>query len=219
MGKNQYFRDKVKKFYYENKRHFFWRNGSLLPYQIMIVELFLKKTKAETVNKIIFDFIKKYDNNKKILDESEKNILKQISSIGLGNQRTRALKRISEHIHNNFNDELPGDLDKLMKIPYVGLYTANATMCFGFNKISPVLDVNTSRIISRFFSIDNDKDIRDNKDMHDKAKKLLPRKNFKEYNWGLLDLSAIKCKPNPKCIKCPLKRKCDYNLRETRYKL
>jgi A/G-specific adenine glycosylase len=176
----------------------------------MIVELFLKKTKAETVNNFIREFIMRYNCIKKIMTESEKKILRQISPLGLGNQRLKALKELSAYINDNFNDKLPDDITQIMKIPYVGLYTANATLCFGFNKRNPILDVNTSRIISRFFSLDNTKDLRDNKILQDKARKLLPRKNFKEYNWGLLDLGALICKSQPLCKKCPLRKKCDH---------
>ena len=212
MNKNQYFRDTVRRFYYENKRDFFWRKEDLSPYQIMITELLLKKTKAETVDKFMLDFIRKYDDNSKILAEKVQNLLNQVSRLGLGNQRTRALKKISKYIHESYSDELPCNLDKLMKIPHIGFYIANATMCFGFNRRSMILDVNTSRIISRFFSIDNSKDLRDNLILQQKARELLPMIDFKEYNWGLLDLGALICKPKPLCRKCPLQLKCGYNL-------
>ncbi|MGB2727605.1 MAG: DNA (cytosine-5-)-methyltransferase [Halobacteriota archaeon] len=205
---NRYFRKKILDFYKQNKRKFFWRTEDLEPFQVMTTELFLKKTKAETVEKYMHTFIKKYNSNIKLREAKESEIFNKISRLGLGKQRTRALKEISSYIHENFNDNLPDKAENLLEIPHVGLYVTNATICFGFNKRSPILDVNTSRIISRFFNIDNNKDLRDNKELQDMVKKLLPRKNFKEYNWGLLDLGALVCKTKPLCDKCPLVKKC-----------
>ena len=208
-SKNQYFRDKVRQYYGLNKRDFYWRRTRLSPFQVMITELFLKKTRAETVDKFMLDFVTRYDTSKKLLKASEKEILKQVSTLGLGNQRTRALVQISRHVHEYHAGELPCDLKEIMEIPHVGLYIANATMCFGFNKRYPILDVNTSRVISRFFSMENKKDLRDDRDLQAKAGELLPREGFKEYNWGLLDLSAGVCRSRPSCTQCPLRRKCD----------
>ena len=210
MIENTYFRKKILDFYRQNKRDFFWRMEDLEPFQVMMIELFLKKTKAETVDKYMYSFIKEYNSNIKLHRANDSEIFNKISMLGLGKQRTRGLKEISNYIHENFNDNLPDEIESLLEIPHIGLYVTNATMCFGLNKRAPILDVNTSRIISRYFHIDNIKDLRDNKEMQDKVKELLPRKNFKEYNWGLLDLGALVCKTKPSCGKCPLAKKCAF---------
>lgn len=213
MKKEQFFRETVKTYYDKNKRDFFWRQKGLEPYQIFITEILLKKTKAETINKYMFPFINEYHNNQRLYKETKKILTKKIYKLGLVNQRSKALKEISKYIHFNYDDVLPNNLDKLIKIPHVGFYTANATLCFGFHKKSPVLDVNTSRIISRYFSIDNTSDLRINKELQLKAIELLPRKKYKEYNWGLFDLGALTCKPKPLCDKCPLSYKCNNYLK------
>lgn len=210
INRNQYFRNRVKIFYYSNKRNFFWRREKLSPFQNLITELFLKKTRAETVDKRGISFIKEYRSPEKIFKEQRAKIFKKVAFLGLGNQRTKALKEISRYICWNFNGRLPCNLAEIESIPHVGLYIANATSCFGFNKRVSILDVNSSRIISRFFDIDSRKDIRDNKELQEKARELLPRKAFKEYNWGLLDLGALVCKPRPLCKECPLRKGCGY---------
>ncbi|MBI5150360.1 MAG: hypothetical protein HZA28_06285 [Candidatus Omnitrophica bacterium] len=210
MNKNQYFRDRIKKFYDNNQRDFFWRREKLSPFQVLITELFLKKTRAETVDQRIEPFVKRYNTAGKLCKEQRGRILRKISPLGLGNQRTTALKKIAGFVHENFEGRIPNRLPEIEGIPHVGLYIANATFCFGFNKRVPILDVNSSRIISRFFDIDARKDLRDNKALQLKAGELLPRKSFKEYNWGLLDLGALVCKTRPLCGKCPLRKGCGY---------
>lgn len=212
MKNEQYFRDKVKGYYKSNGRIFFWRYKKLTPFQVMITELFLKKTRAETVEKYVYGFLKEFPSSAKILRCKSLVLSKKVKPLGLGRQRTTALKKASSYIKNRLGNCLPQDLDEISKIPYVGLYTANATMCFGFNKRLPILDINTSRIIARFFSIRNNLDLRNNVELQDKSKELLPRNRFKEYNWGLLDLGATICKSKPLCYKCTLRTKCNYYL-------
>jgi A/G-specific adenine glycosylase len=215
MKTEQFFRNRVKEYYARFGRDFFWRSGNLTPYQIMITELFLKKTRAENVEKHVLGFLKEFPTYKKILQCKRNALYRKVQGLGLGRQRTVALKEIAIYVNKKFSGRLPEDINEISEIPHVGPYIANATMCFGLNKRSPILDVNTSRIISRFFSIRNNLDLRDNVELQDKAKELLPRNGFKEYNWGLLDLGAGICKSKPLCYKCTLRTKCNYYLNRT----
>ena len=212
MITEQYFRNKIRKYYISNGRDFFWRHKKLTPFQVMLTELFLKKTRAETVEKHVFNFLKEFPSSEKILQCKNSVLLKKVLPLGLGRQRITALKKATLYLKNYLRNRLSSNIKEISKIPYIGLYTANAIICFGFNKRSPILDVNASRIISRFFSIRNDLDLRDNVELQDKARKLLPRNGFKEYNWGLLDIGAMICKTRPFCFKCSLQRRCQYCL-------
>jgi len=207
---NRYFVERIIRFYKVNKRNFFWRESSITPFQITIIELFLKKTRAENVQKYGYDFIKKYNNNLILFNSVDKEILKLIKPLGLSNQRAITLRKITNYLHENYNDKVPTNFVELKEIPYIGDYTASAIMCFAYNKRYPILDVNSSRIISRFFLIQNKKDIRNDSLLKQKSLELLPRKKIKDYNWGLLDLGAMICKKNPKCQNCFLRRKCRY---------
>jgi A/G-specific adenine glycosylase len=41
--------------------------------------------------------------------------------------------------------------------------------------------------------------------------RLLPRRMVREFNWAMLDLAALVCRPkHPKCEQCPVKRLCRY---------
>jgi A/G-specific adenine glycosylase len=210
MKTEQFFRNKVKEYYTRFGRDFFWRSGNLTPYQIMITELFLKKTRAENVEKHVFGFLKEFPTYKKILQCKKSTLYRKVQGLGLGRQRTVALKEIAIYVNKKFSGRLPEDINKISEIPHVGPYIANATMCFGLNKRSPILDINTSRIISRFFGLNNDVDLRNNSELQDKASEVLPRRRFKEYNWGLLDLGSSTCKANPLCQNCLLKIHCNY---------
>jgi A/G-specific adenine glycosylase len=182
----------------------------LSPFQLMIVELLLKKTRAETAEKVIKEFVKEFPSNNKLRKAHHKKIYSKIACLGLGKQRTRAIREISNFLHNNYKNKFPNRVEEIEKIPHLGMYIKNAIMCFAFNQSYSILDVNTSRIISRFYGMENSIDLRRNYELQRQADELVPRKNVKEYNWGLLDLGAQVCRPKPLCNICPVKRKCNF---------
>lgn len=212
MNKEQFFRDKVRLFYRQNKRRFYWRHRRLTPFQFLFVELFLQRTRAENAEKTIVRFIKKYPTNRKLNRVREGTIFREIESLGLGSVRAKAVKKISKYLSEHFNNRVPENHKEIAAIPHIGMYISDAMMCFAFNKRFPILDVNSSRIICRVFSINDDVPLNRNHALTEMAWKLVPRKNFKEYNWGLLDIGALVCKKKPICHECPAIKICDYYL-------
>jgi len=197
----------------ENKRDFFWRNAKLNLFQFLMMELLLQKTRAETAEGTIKKFIKKYDQPEKVLSGKKREIKKAVESLGLQNQRTRAIYEIAKNfdkIRCAFQEGNKQPLSSVEDIKGIGHYIKNAVACFYLDKNKPVLDVNTSRVISRIFSIDTKVDLRKNRALFEEAMKLLPPRRYKKFNWILLDFGAIVCKKKPLCEECPLVELCEY---------
>ena len=131
-------------------------------------------------------------------------LLGSISELGFGNQRTSALPALSSAICQT-GEPLPADPKDLMKLPYVGVYTAHAVACFAYGQRFPVVDLSVLRTVSRIAGIQPPKDIRRAAQVWDIAWELLPKRRFKEHNYGLLDFAAAVCKPrSPDCNECPI---------------
>lgn len=206
----EFFTEKILRFYSKNSRDFFWRREPCTPFQILIVELLLQKTQAVTIDARMSLFIDKYMNPGDVLNEHREEIYNQIKILGLGKQRLGALYEISEYISENFCGEVPRNQDKLLKIPHIGRYIANATLCFAYNQRIEVIDSNVKRVLGRYFGIEVTDRKADREKLEETAKSLLPKRSYKKYNWGLLDFGALVCSPKPKCEICPLRIKCKY---------
>lgn len=205
-----FFTEKILKFYLENSRSFFWREKKFNPFQILITELFLQRTRAETVDSKARDFIKRYSSPEHILSDSEKDIYDQVKDLGLGRRRTQALKEIAKYIHKELNGKIPQNKDKLLGIPHVGKYIANAVLCFTYNQKVEIIDSNVERVFGRYFGIEIVDRKKEREELEMLAKKLLPKKKIKDYNWGLLDFAALICTVKPKCNICSLNSRCQY---------
>jgi A/G-specific adenine glycosylase len=194
----------------ENKREFPWRvDERSNPYHILVAELMLKKTKADNASAVYSKFIELFPTPNSVLTASDEDIETILKPLGLIKQRKKAFVSIFSTINNSYEGRIPSRKKDLQKLPYVGDYTVNAVLCFGFNKKVPIVDVNVTRICQRFFGLEAYGDPRVDTHIWELLEGIIPRKRFKEFNLALLDFGALVCKSkNPGCQLCKLSEKC-----------
>lgn len=205
------FQERVIKWYKKNGRSFIWRDEQFTLWQWLVLEILLKRTRAERVELFFKSFITKYKNPSRIYRIKEKELEKDLHTLGLYKQRTSALKVISKILVEEYDSKIPTDPNILSSIPHIGAYIANAVLCFSEEQRLPLIDSNISRIYSRVFGVPIPRDTRI-KWLWEQAESMLPIKEVREYNYGLIDLGAMVCKPHkPDCISCCLTDLCRYS--------
>jgi A/G-specific adenine glycosylase len=176
----------------------------------LVLEILLKRTRAETVEKIFPTLVAKYSEPKAIARTSDQELENDLRYLGLYRQRRVALRVVAERILEEYGGHVPLDSAALVSIPHVGLYISNAVLCFCNNQRRPLVDSNVARVLARFHGLDMPKDARE-KWLWELSERNLPHKNWKAYNYGMLDLGASVCKKTePKCTLCCLKDVCCY---------
>lgn len=197
------------RWYRENGRDFVWRRKSD-PYQILIAEIMLQRTKANQVEPVYIDFLKKYQDPQKLNQASEKEIGEYFSRLGLL-WRTILVKRLARELVDRFGGEVPDNREKLLSLPAVGEYVADAVLSFAYGKDIAVVDANVCRIIARVFGIRSRSEARRDIKFRKIAQELLPLGRAKEFNLAMIDFAALICTPrNPKCGTCPMNEFCFY---------
>jgi len=207
--KIQYFQNIILEWYRENGRDFIWRKTPLNDFQVIITEVLLQRTKAETVEKFYPSFIKKYETWQDITASSTETLEEDLKPIGLYRQRAKRLYSLSLEMCK-LGGKIPETEDELSKIPMIGQYIANAILLLIHDKRRPLLDTNMARVLERFFGKRKLSDIRYDPYLQNLARKVVDHEMAKEINWGILDFAAITCKNRPKCDVCMLKEKCRY---------
>ena len=200
----------------DNFRNFDWRKD-VRPYKVLISELMLQRTTATQVEVVFPSFIKKYPNTKKLSLSDTDELIKIIRPLGLYQRRLKVFQILVKQIEQDFNGIIPNEYDDLMELFGVGIYIANAILCFSFNEKVPIVDTNIIRIFQRFFNFQSDKKyIESDKKIWEFAKNLIPEADYQLYNYALLDFGSLVCKSkNPECDICILRKKCYfYNSKE-----
>jgi A/G-specific adenine glycosylase len=202
------FQKRVIAWFRQNGRTFYWRTHVLDGWQWLVLELLLKKTKAETVEKRFPSIILKYSRPEVVVQSSNNELENDLKHLGLQRQRRIALKLIAQSILTTYNGRIPSDEVSLLSVPHVGPYIANAVLCFGYGKRRPIVDINVARVLTRFFGMKMPKDAREEW-LWELAENTLPQKNWREYNYGLIDIGATLCrKDTQRCSQCYLREKC-----------
>lgn len=206
-----FFNRRLLKWFARKGRKYPWREISN-PFNILIAELMLQRTKADQVLPVYLDFMKKFPDPDSMM-HAVADDLKSIHSLGLV-RRSKVIVEMSKYLREGHGSLIPSSRDELLKIPGVGDYTADAMVVFAFNHRRTVVDSNVVRLVSRFFGIGNKKgEMRRNIAFVNFCQLLndnVDDQNIKEFNWALIDFPAVICKTIPLCKICPLSSKCSY---------
>ncbi len=204
------FREKLTKWYPEGGRMFPWRKPGATIYEIIISEVLLQRTKAETVARFFPSFIRKYSSWRKLSRATDEQLQAYLKPIGLWRRRAAVIRKLSFEMTKR-NGHFPREPKEIETLPGIGQYIRNAIMIFCNGQNYPLLDTNMARILERYFGPRDLADIRYDPYLQDLASRVVQDTDPKMINWAILDLAATICKiRNPACIKCPLKHGCRY---------
>jgi A/G-specific adenine glycosylase len=179
------------------------------PYHIYLSEVMLQQTQVKTVlERYYFPFLEKFPTLKALGDAPLDDVLKMWEGLGYYN-RAKNLHRTATLV-----DELPSDIDELVKLPGIGKNTAHAVATFAYHQPVPIMEANVKRILCR----QNRLKTPDEKKLWEIAYKLVDKVNPFDYNQAMMDIGATICLPkNPKCELCPLSEICKGKVEPTLY--
>lgn len=203
------FSKQLLQWYSENKRILPWRD-IVDPYKIWLSEIMLQQTRIQQVYDYFERFINQWSTIQGLANASEEEVFKAWEGLGYYS-RARNLHQTAKIITEKYNGKFPETYRELIKLPGIGPYTARAIASFAFQEPVVALDGNGFRVITRFLNIDLPINTTKNqKIIQQKADELLQNVPSKEFNYALMDLGNLICKPvQPLCNQCPLISECN----------
>ncbi len=178
----------------------------MLPYKALITEVLLQRTRAEAVQKIYSKFFDRFPNPETLSFSSEEEVRSVIKHLGFG-FRAGNLVKLGRAIANG----IPDEMDSLLKLPNIGIYAAGAYLSLHRGKRAIIPDANAVRILGRLFGFEIKPETRKSKAFLQLCEKLTPKRRFREFNYAILDLGRLICKPRkPLCKICVLNNVCFY---------
>ena len=195
-----------------NGRSFPWRLPGCPPYHVFIAETLLKRTTATAVARIFGRIVEEYPDLKSLCNSTQDELASVLAPIGLQNRRAEELRAAACYLVKKHGGHIPNTLCELSRVPGVGDYVARAILTVAFGAACGVVDSNVERVLRRCFA-----DLlplhTDPQELQEIADLLLPETRCREYNWALLDVGSILCRPvRPKCKLCPLSFRCNLRI-------
>lgn len=204
------FQSTILRWYRINGRDFLWRRRSRTRYEIVVSEILLQRTRAETVRANYHSFLHRFPSWSALARASEASLRKGLEPIGLWRQRAKVLRSLSRVVKKS-RGRLPHSREELERLPGVGQYIASAILSICHNKREPLLDINMARLLERYFGPRKLADIRYDPYLQALSRKVLPKRGVKEFNWAILDFASMVCTTrNPNHEQCLLRKHCNY---------
>lgn len=194
MNKKQLqFQKMIWDFYKKNKRdNLPWRK-KITPYRIWVSEIMLQQTQVDRVIPFFNNWMKLFPTIQKLAQAPQSEVLRAWKGLGY-NSRALRMKKTAELARIG---SLPKTYEELLKLPGIGPYTAGAIMAFAYDKSVVMIETNIRRVYLNYF-FKNKENVHD-KELLELIKKTLPKENFREWYFALMDYGSYlgKTIPNP----------------------
>ncbi len=209
-NKIRYFRKALLGWFEVHQRDFPWREEGVSNFELIFSEVLLQRTRAETVAKYYPVFFGRYPDWEHLVEATDDELQEILKPLGLYRHRAARIRKMIDE-YTRRDGVLPKNKNELNESSFASLYISNAYELFVLKKRAPLLDVNMSRVLRRYFLPKKFQDVRHDKEVQMLARNVLNVRDCKELNWAVLDFSAIVCKSStPRCEVCVLKSKCSY---------
>jgi A/G-specific adenine glycosylase len=189
------------------KRELPWR-GTRDPYRILVSEVMLQQTRAETVIPYFGRFLERFPSRQALARAPIEEVLGQWSGLGYYGRarRLHAAVRALEEAGRDF----PRTAAELEALPGIGPYTAAAVASIAFDEAVPVLDGNAIRVLARRTGYTGDpRTAVGRRHLLAAGAVLLDPERPGDSNQALMELGATLCSSRaPRCGACPLAGSC-----------
>ena len=193
-----------------NLHHYSWRCEEYSLFELLVTEILLVRTNADTVELFVHRVLDTYPDSATLGCAKTNELENLLKPFGLHHKRAMFLKELGRVLTTKHNSRVPCDGEALLALPCVGEYVKDAVLCFGCGQRRAIVDVNVARVISRVFRLGfYSRRRKVIADVRPVAACLLPDNSVKTYSWALLDMGRLICRSgNSRCQICPLATIC-----------
>lgn len=143
------FQQSVVKWFQDEGADYPWRRTSD-PYAILVSEMMLQQTRIATVleRKYFERWMRDFPTTGALANAPEEKVLKAWEGLGYYN-RARNLQKAARVVESEHAGKFPETLERILRLPGIGRYTAGAVASFAFERKAPIVDGNILRVLSR----------------------------------------------------------------------
>lgn len=171
------------------------------PYRVLVSELMLQQTQVSRVIPKWHAWLEKFPTLRALAESQKSDVLKMWSGLGY-NSRALRLRELAIVVMKEWRGKLPHEPEKLLTLPGIGPYTANAIASFAFDADALAMDVNLKRVLGRYFGKQG-------------VEIAVPKGKGRMMNSALMDIGSSVCGRTPQCEACPLFKSCKTKGRAT----
>lgn len=173
--------------------------------QLLIATMLSAQCTDARVNIVTESLFQKYITAEDFANADLKELEQDIHSTGFYHNKAKNIIACCKQLVEEYNGEVPKDLDALTSLAGVGRKTANVVRGNIFHEPSVVVDTHVKRISKKLGLTKNEDPVKVEFDLM----KELPKEDWILWNIHIIRLGRSICKaPTPKCEECFLQKYC-----------
>jgi endonuclease-3 len=118
-------------------------------YELLIAVILSAQCTDKRINEVTPALFDRFPNTEQLATADFDEVFEYIKSVTYPRNKAKYLIGMAKMLINKFNNEIPGDIDDLQKLPGVGRKTANVIASVIFNKSAMAVDTHVFRVANR----------------------------------------------------------------------
>ena len=177
-------------------------------YELLVAVILSAQCTDKRVNLITPEFFKKYHTAKALSTSSQEEVFEMVRTCSYPNNKAKHLVGMAKMLVDEFNEQVPSDINLLQKLPGVGRKTANVIASVIYNKPTLAVDTHVFRVSARLGLTTNSKTPLETEKQLTKyiPDELIPI----AHHWLILHGRYVCLARKPKCDECGIKEYCKY---------
>ncbi|GAA0738043.1 A/G-specific adenine glycosylase [Dactylosporangium roseum] len=204
----------VTDWYDTNARDLPWRQPDASPWSVLVSEVMLQQTQVSRVEPAWHRWMERWPTPAHLAADPPGEAIRAWDRLGYPRRALR-LHACATAIVERHDGEVPDDVDALLALPGIGMYTARAVAAFAFRQRHPVVDTNVRRVVARVVEGAADGGAATTPADLRAVEVLLPddHEAAARASVAFMELGAMICTARaPRCAACPLTTVCAWRL-------
>ena len=186
------------------------------PFELLVAVILSAQCTDKRVNLITPSLFRDYPTPESLASATNEVIFEYIRSVSYPNNKAKHLVSMAQMLVKDFNSEVPGTLEELVRLPGVGRKTANVIQSVVFNKAAMAVDTHVFRVSHRIGLVPDTCTTPLATEKY--LMKYFPEKIVpKAHHWLILHGRYVCTARSPKCHECGLNGICKDSLNATSF--
>ena len=177
------------------------------PYQLLVAVILSAQCTDKRINQVTPALFQRFPNAKALSEVTPDLVFDYIRSVSYPNNKAKHLVGMATMLLNDFNNEVPSDVNELQKMPGVGRKTANVIASVIYNAPAMAVDTHVFRVANRIGLSNGKTPLAVEKELV----KYLPEESIHiAHHWLILHGRYVCVARSPKCSICEITSFCKY---------
>lgn len=177
------------------------------PFQLLVAVILSAQCTDKRINQVTPALFQRFPNAKALAEVTPDIVFDYIRSVSYPNNKAKHLVGMANMLLNEFNNEVPSDIDQLQKMPGVGRKTANVIASVIYNAPAMAVDTHVFRVANRIGLTKGKTPLAVEKDL---VKHLPTETIHVAHHWLILHGRYVCVARSPKCSICEITAICKY---------